>query len=196
LIVPVLAASTAAAVPARGPGGRNGGDRVCQPDRLGDGVRRNRLGHVCCSVKDFRLQPGAPWFFWSDFIWSRPGAKANSGTACRSRGTAKPRPSSTSRQARQATDGVHPADGQSSGLILSGPRGPLHRPVFFWTMLARSRMRPPASTSLIRSATKSHARSLLSIAKLKRARSRPWPPISSLTRMAQTSFGLSAASDQ
>ena len=46
-------------------------------------------------------------------------------------------------------------------------------------------------TSSIRSLTRSHPRNLLSIARLKRARSRFWFASWSRTRMVQTSLGLS-----
>jgi hypothetical protein len=63
------------------------------------------------------------------------------------------------------------------------------RPVFFWTIVARCRTLVPEQTSSNRSLTKSQARSLLSIARLKIARSRLDRAISSRTRMDQTCFG-------
>ena len=63
------------------------------------------------------------------------------------------------------------------------------RPVFFWTMVARRRTLAPEQISSTRSLTRSQARSLLSIARLKIARSRLDPAISRRTRMDQTCFG-------
>lgn len=63
------------------------------------------------------------------------------------------------------------------------------RPVFFWTIVARCRTFTPEQTSSNRSLTRSQARSLLSIARLKIARSRLDRAISRRTRMDQTCFG-------
>jgi hypothetical protein len=63
------------------------------------------------------------------------------------------------------------------------------RPVFFWTIVARCRTLAPAQMSSNRSLTRSQARSLLSIAKLKMARSRLDRAIYRRTRMDQTCFG-------
>jgi len=63
------------------------------------------------------------------------------------------------------------------------------RPVFFCTIVARRRTVGPEQMSSNRSLTKSHARSLLSIARLKIARSRLDFAISKRTRMDQTCFG-------
>src|SRR5450631_3346863 len=63
------------------------------------------------------------------------------------------------------------------------------RLVFFWTIVARCRTLAPEQMSSIRSLTRSQARSLLSIAKLKIARSRLDLAISKRTRMDQTCFG-------
>ncbi len=60
----------------------------------------------------------------------------------------------------------------------------------FWTIAARYRTFTPEHMSSNRSLTKSQARSLLSIARWKIARSRLDPAISSRTRMDQTCFGL------
>jgi hypothetical protein len=65
------------------------------------------------------------------------------------------------------------------------------RPVFFVTIVARSRTLAPEQTSSKRSLTESHGRSLLSIAKLKSARSRHLREISSRTRIDQTCLGWS-----
>ena len=56
---------------------------------------------------------------------------------------------------------------------------------------ARSLTFPSEQTASTRSLTRSQARSLLSIAKLKRARSRSEPTISSRTRIDQTCLGRS-----
>ena len=63
------------------------------------------------------------------------------------------------------------------------------RPVFFWTIVARCRTFAPEQMSSIRSLTRSQARSLLSIARLKMTRSRLDRAISRRTRMDQTCFG-------
>src|SRR5258705_1031159 len=63
------------------------------------------------------------------------------------------------------------------------------RPVFFWTIGARCRTFNPEQTSSNRSLTKSEARSLLSIARLKIARLRLDRAISRRTRMDQTCLG-------
>ena len=63
------------------------------------------------------------------------------------------------------------------------------RPVFLWTIVARCRTLVPEQTSSNRSLTRSQARSLLSIARLKIARSRLDRAISRRTRMDQTCFG-------
>jgi hypothetical protein len=63
------------------------------------------------------------------------------------------------------------------------------RPVFFWTIVARCRTLAPEQMSSSRSLTKSQARSLLSIARLKIARSRLDCAISRRTRMDQMCFG-------
>src|SRR6266436_6505749 len=63
------------------------------------------------------------------------------------------------------------------------------RPVFFWTIVARCRTFTPEQTSSNRSLTRSQARSLLSIARLKITRSRLDHAISRRTRMDQTCFG-------
>jgi hypothetical protein len=63
------------------------------------------------------------------------------------------------------------------------------RPVFFWTIVARCRTLTPEQISSNRSLTRSQARSLLSIARLKIARSRLDRAISRRTRMDQTCFG-------
>jgi hypothetical protein len=63
------------------------------------------------------------------------------------------------------------------------------RPVFFWTTVARRRTLAPEHISSTRSLTRSQARSLLSIARLKIARLRLDPAISRRTRMDQTCFG-------
>ena len=63
------------------------------------------------------------------------------------------------------------------------------RPVFFWTIVARCRTFTPEQTSSSRSLTRSQARSLLSIARLKITRSRLDRPISRRTRIDQTCFG-------
>jgi hypothetical protein len=65
------------------------------------------------------------------------------------------------------------------------------RPVFFCTIVARRRTLAPEQISSTRSLTRSHARSLLSIAKLKIARSRLDRAISRRTRIDQTCFGSS-----
>ena len=65
------------------------------------------------------------------------------------------------------------------------------RPVFFWTIVARCRTFAPEQTSSSRGLTRSQARSLLSIARLKIARSRLDRAISRRTRMDQTCFGWS-----
>ena len=63
------------------------------------------------------------------------------------------------------------------------------RPVFFWTIVARCRTLAPEKMSSRRSFTKSQARSLLSIARLKIARSRLDRASSRRTRIHQTCFG-------
>ena len=63
------------------------------------------------------------------------------------------------------------------------------RPVFFWAIVARCRTLFRKQMSSSRSLTKSQARSLLSIARLKIARSRLDSAISSRTRIDQTCFG-------
>jgi hypothetical protein len=63
------------------------------------------------------------------------------------------------------------------------------RPVFFWTIVARHRTFAPEQMSSNRSLTRSEARSLLSMARLKITRSRHDRAISRLTRMDQTCFG-------
>ena len=63
------------------------------------------------------------------------------------------------------------------------------RPVFFCTIMTRSRIEPLVEISSMRSRTKSQPRSLLSIATLNRARSRKYPASSSRARIAQTCFG-------
>jgi hypothetical protein len=63
------------------------------------------------------------------------------------------------------------------------------RPVFFWTIVARCRTLAPEQTSSNRSLTRSQARSLLSIDRLKIARSRLDLAISRRTRMDQTCLG-------
>jgi hypothetical protein len=63
------------------------------------------------------------------------------------------------------------------------------RPVFFWTMVARRLALAPEQISSTRSLTRSQARSLLSIARLKIARSRLDPAISRRTQMDQTCVG-------
>ena len=63
------------------------------------------------------------------------------------------------------------------------------RPVFFCTIVARRRTFAPEQMSSNRSLTRSQARSLLSIAKLKIARSRFACESSKRTRMDQTCFG-------
>jgi hypothetical protein len=63
------------------------------------------------------------------------------------------------------------------------------RPVFFWTIVARCRTFAPEQMSSNRSLTRSHARSLLSMARLKMTRSRHDRAISRRTRMDQTCFG-------
>ena len=64
------------------------------------------------------------------------------------------------------------------------------RPVFFWTIVARCRTFTPEQTSSNRSLTRSQARSLLSIARLKIARSRLDRAISRRTRMDQNVLRL------
>jgi hypothetical protein len=64
------------------------------------------------------------------------------------------------------------------------------RSVFFCTICVRSRIRSPAWTSEVFSATRSHARNLLSIARLNNARSLLQPLSSRRIRIAQTSLGL------
>ena len=63
------------------------------------------------------------------------------------------------------------------------------RPVFYWTIVARFRTFAPEQMSSNRSLTRSQARSLLSIARLKMTRSRLDRAISKRTRMDQTCFG-------
>lgn len=64
-------------------------------------------------------------------------------------------------------------------------------PVLLWMIEARSFTWPAAKTSATSSFTRSHPRSLLSIARLRRARSRTLPAVSRRTRIAQTCFGRS-----
>jgi hypothetical protein len=63
-------------------------------------------------------------------------------------------------------------------------------PVFCWITVARSRIWPPTHTSLTRSRTRSQPLSLLSMARLNKARSRLRCSSWSRTRIAHTSFGL------
>ena len=63
--------------------------------------------------------------------------------------------------------------------------------VFCCMMMAREAMWPPCEISLTLSFTKSHARSLLSMARLNSASSRMRSPNWSRTRIAQMSFSLS-----
>src|SRR5580704_14217867 len=63
------------------------------------------------------------------------------------------------------------------------------RPVFFWTTVARCRTFAPEQMSSIRSLTRSQARSLLSVARLKIARSRIDRAISRRTRIDHTCLG-------
>jgi len=63
------------------------------------------------------------------------------------------------------------------------------RPVFFWTIVARRRRFVPEQMSSSRSLTRSQARSLLSIARLKIARSRIDRAISRRTRIDHTCLG-------
>jgi hypothetical protein len=63
------------------------------------------------------------------------------------------------------------------------------RSVFFWTIVARCRTLTPEQMSSNRSLTRSEARSLLSIARLKITRSCLHRAISRRTRMDQTCFG-------
>ena len=65
--------------------------------------------------------------------------------------------------------------------------------VFCCITLARAATWPPWQTSLTRSRTKSHPRNLLSMAKLKSAKSRTLPKISRRTRIAQISLTRSGA---
>src|SRR5438552_10239888 len=65
------------------------------------------------------------------------------------------------------------------------------RPVFFCRTVARSAVYPPAATSSTRIAMTSQPRSLLSIARLNRARSRTRPSIWSFVRIDQTCLGRS-----
>lgn len=68
----------------------------------------------------------------------------------------------------------------------------LHGPfVFFWIMVARSRIELPDHKSSTLSLTRSQARSLLSMARLNSASSRIAPLISSRTRIGHTFFGCS-----
>jgi hypothetical protein len=66
------------------------------------------------------------------------------------------------------------------------------RPVFCCTTVARVRTRPPLTRSPIRILTTSQPRSLLSMAKSKRARSRSRPSRSNQKRIAHTCCGFSA----
>jgi len=61
--------------------------------------------------------------------------------------------------------------------------------VLLCVMVTRSRTTPPTTRPETLRRTRSHPRSLLSIARLKRARSRRLPDSSSQTRMAQTCLG-------